>query len=221
MIAAVVTRSPGRKTSSSRSSSTRQPRSRAALDRLLALRNEHPERLAAIDRQIFEAFGATHAVLVLDMCGFSRLTVRHGITHFLGMIHRLHGIVCPLVVGNGGRVVKTEADNVFAVFDTAAAAVTVARAIHENLRQANVYLPADWDLHVSLGIGFGKILLVGDHDMFGSEVNIASKLGEDIAGQSETFLTEAARAQLSADAPVQKVVIEVSSMTLTAYKLIG
>src|SRR5215831_1576038 len=91
---------------------------RHALNLLLGRRNEHPERLSEIDREIWDAFGETHALWVLDMCGFSRLTMRHGITHFLAMIHRLHTIVRPIVGRHEGRVVKTEADNVFAVFPT-------------------------------------------------------------------------------------------------------
>ncbi len=196
-------------------------RTRAALDRLLAARNEHPERLEAIDREIHAEFSEVRAILVLDMCGFSRLTMRHGITHFLAMIHRLHGLVRPLVAEHGGRVVKTEADNVFAVFAEVPAAVAAARAIQGRLDQANVFLPEDWDLHASLGIGYGPTLLVGDDDLFGSEVNIASKLGEDIAGRGETFLTEAARARLSADTPVERREIQVSAVTVTAFKLLG
>ena len=49
------------------------------LARLLDRRNEHPESLAAIDDEIWQRFGRTSAVLVLDMCGFSRLTMRHGV----------------------------------------------------------------------------------------------------------------------------------------------
>src|SRR6516162_5611711 len=101
----------------------RSGKTRQALEHLLEQRNEHPERLAAIDRQIWATFGETHAVWVLDMCGFSRLTMRYGITHFLAMIHRLHGIVRPLIARHAGRVVKTEADNVFAVFGRVEAAL--------------------------------------------------------------------------------------------------
>jgi class 3 adenylate cyclase len=75
----------------------------AMLQHLLERRNEHPENLAEIDREIWEAFGETHAIWVLDMSGFSRLTARHGITHFLAMIHRLHGLVRPIVAARGGR----------------------------------------------------------------------------------------------------------------------
>jgi adenylate cyclase len=199
----------------------RPSRTRAALDRLLAARNQHPERLAEIDAQIHDTFAVTRAVLVLDMCGFSRLTLRHGITHFLAMIHRLHALARPVLAAHHGRVVKTEADNVFAVFADAPPAVAAARALHARLSQANVFLPDDWDLHVSLGIGYGAILMVGDDDLFGSEVNIASKLGEDIAGSGETFLTEAARARLPPDAPVERRPVALSAVTINAYKLVG
>ena len=197
---------------------------RRALQRLLALRNEHPERLADIDRQIHETFAETHAVMVLDMCGFSRLTMRHGITHFLAMIHRLHGIVRPVVVTRGGRVVKTEADNVFAVFPDVAPAVAAASDIQRQLRAANAVLPEDWDLHASLGIGYGELLMIEGEDLFGNEMNLASKLGEDVAGSGEVFLTAAAHARVAASAPPGRFEarqIPVSAMVITAYKLLG
>ncbi|HET6283199.1 MAG TPA: adenylate/guanylate cyclase domain-containing protein [Polyangia bacterium] len=194
--------------------------SRAALDRLLAARNEHPERLAQIDLEIHRRFAQTRAVMVLDMCGFSRLTMRHGITHFLAMIHRLHGIVRPIVVACGGEVVKTEADNVFAVFGDVLPATAAAREIQNRLRAANVFLPEDWDLHVSLGIGYGEILMIGRGDLFGSEVNIASKLGEDVAGRGETLLTQAAQARLPAGASTERRPIQLGQLAITAFKLL-
>jgi len=195
---------------------------RRVLDRLLAARNEHPERLSEIDRQIWEAFGATRAVWVLDMCGFSRLTMRYGITHFLAMIHRLHGLVRPIVGAAKGKVVKTEADNVFATFADVGAAVAAARRVQEQLTAANAFLPEDWDLHASIGIGYGEVLLIGAHDFYGNEINIASKLGEDVAGPGETYLTEAAYAAAQAAGvavAVEKREIPIAAMTVTAYRI--
>jgi len=195
---------------------------RRVLDRLLAARNEHPERLSEIDRQIWEAFGATRAVWVLDMCGFSRLTMRYGITHFLAMIHRLHSLVRPIVVAEKGKVVKTEADNVFATFADVGAAIAAARRVQEQLGAANAFLPEDWDLHASIGIGYGEVLLIGASDFYGNEINIASKLGEDVAGPGETYLTEAAHAAAQAAGvavTVEKRDIPISAMTVTAYKI--
>jgi class 3 adenylate cyclase len=200
-------------------------KTRHGLERLLEKRNEHPERLADVDREIWEAFGETHAAWVLDMCGFSRLSMRYGITHFLAMIHRLHGIVRPIIARDKGRIVKTEADNVFAVFDRVESALMAARDVQEQLATANVFLPADWDLHASIGIGFGELLMLSDDDDFyGSELNLASKLGEDIAEPGETLLTEAAHTRLVEEGPKVTLAFDareiiVSKMTLKAYAL--
>lgn len=132
------------------------------------------------------------------MCGFSRLTVKHSIIHYLAMIRRMHGTVLPLVAAGQGQVVKTEADNVFATFTTVPRAVRTARQIQLQLARANAALPADWDVHVGIGIGFGKLLMIGKDDLFGSEMNLASKLGEDVAEAGDLLLTEAAHARAGA-----------------------
>jgi adenylate cyclase len=198
---------------------------RESLTRLLQRRNEHPEGLAEIDAEIWRTFGETHAIWVLDMCGFSRLTMRYGITHFLAMIHRLQGIVRPVIARRGGHVVKTDADNVFAVFETVAAAAGAARDVQEQLATANVFLPDDWDLHASIGIGYGEVIMVEDDDFFGNELNLASKLGEDIAESGETLLTEAAHHQLAEEGGATGMALElrevaVSHLTLAAYALV-
>jgi adenylate cyclase len=172
--------------------------SRKKLERLLDRRNEHPEQLATIDSQIATLFEAQRAILVLDMCGFSRLTIRHGIIHYLAMIRRMQTAVLPLIEAGRGKLVKTEADNVFATFATVGDALRTAHAIHKTLAHANAVLPADWDVHVGIGIGFGPLLLIGSDDVYGSEMNLASKLGEDLAEAGDVLLTEAAFARAGA-----------------------
>jgi adenylate cyclase len=190
----------------------------AELWRLLDARNEHPESLADIDSEIWRRFGHTRAVLVLDMCGFSRLTMRYGITHFLAMIRRLVTIVRPVIAAGDGQIVKTEADNVFATFDDVPQALGAARAILRNLDAANTFLPEDWDLHAGIGIGYGPLLLIGDHDLFGSEMNIASKLGEDLAGRGEILLSASAREQLEANFEAIEITMQLSGLTLRAFR---
>jgi class 3 adenylate cyclase len=190
----------------------------AELARLLDARNEHPESLAEIDAEIWQRFGRTRAVLVLDMCGFSRLTMRYGITHFLAMIRRLQTIVRPVIVAGGGHVVKTEADNVFATFDDVPEAVATARAIQRALDTANTFLPEDWDLHAAIGIGYGPLILVGDEDLFGSEMNIASKLGEDVAGRGEILVSSAARERAPAESDATEIPVQLSGLTISAFR---
>ena len=188
------------------------------LARMLDARNEHPESLAEIDGEIWRRFGHTRAVLVLDMCGFSRLTMRYGITHFLAMIRRLQTIVRPVIAAGNGQLVKTEADNVFATFDDVPQALATARAIQRSLDVANTFLPEDWDLHAAIGIGYGPLLLIGDHDLFGSEMNVASKLGEDVAGRGEILLSSAARERVEAESDTVEIPVQLSGLTLRAFR---
>jgi class 3 adenylate cyclase len=190
----------------------------AELWRLLDSRNEHPESLAEIDGEIWRRFGSTRAVLVLDMCGFSRLTMRYGITHFLAMIRRLVTLVGPVIAEAGGRIVKSEADNVFATFEDVPQALAAAQAIQNSLAQANRFLPEDWDLHAGIGIGYGPLLLIGDNDLFGSEMNLASKLGEDLAGRGEVLLSSSARERLGDAVAAEEIPLQLSGLTLRAFR---
>jgi adenylate cyclase len=172
--------------------------SRKLLERLLDTRNERPEQLHDIDAEIRARFEKTQTVFVLDMSGFSVRTIKYGIAHYLAMIRRMHTIVLPLVSAAKGRVVKTEADNVFALFANVKDALRAAESVNDALERVNAGLPADWDIHVGIGIGHGPLLVIGDDDVYGSEMNLASKLGEDVAGGGEVLLTEGAARGLHA-----------------------
>jgi class 3 adenylate cyclase len=192
--------------------------SRRTLERLLDRRNEHPEELAAIDARIRAQFERSEAIMVLDMCGFSRLTMKHGIIHYLSLIRRMQRLVLPLLSEHGGSVLKTEADNVFATFPDVTPALRAAQAITDELVLQNRGLPEDWDVHVSIGIGYGALLLVGDHDAFGNEMNLASKLGEDLAEAGDVFLTEAAYARAGRKkASLTKHTARISGMRFSYY----
>jgi class 3 adenylate cyclase len=192
---------------------------REELYRLLQERNEHPERIAEIDQKIRDTFAEKHAIMVLDMSGFSRLTIRYGIIHFLAMIHRMNAIVTPAVEEHGGRVVKLDADDVFAVFPEVGKALDASVDILKRLEAVNTGLPDELDLYASMGIGYGELLNLGD-DMFGEQMNLASKLGEDLAHRSEILLTEAARQQIEGDArEFEQIEMSISGLHLTVYKI--
>lgn len=171
---------------------------RARLARLLSERNKHPERAEQIDRRINQEFSRKVAILTLDMCGFSRLTSRHGVIHFLAMIHQMEQGARPAITGNGGSVVKQEADNLFAIFDRPEQAMEAALDIIRAFEAMNSVVPEERSIHVSIGIGYGDTLVVEGEDLFGPEMNFACKLGEDVADRMEILLTEAAYAALPA-----------------------
>jgi class 3 adenylate cyclase len=169
--------------------------SKSNLERLLREMIETPERQGELTAEIDQHFGETRAVLVLDMSGFSRTTQRRGIVAFLLMIHQMKLIAKPTVEANAGLIVKSEADNLFCLHESVAGAVKAAREIIERLDTVNLLLPEERRLYAAIGIGYGRILNIDEEDLFGDEVNLASKLGEDVAERGQILLTEAARAE--------------------------
>src|SRR5258706_13066166 len=75
-----------------------------------------PEKRKKMEDLIWKEYGAEHTVFVLDMSGFSLLTRKYGIVHYMSMVRRMQLTVAPLVKKYGGTLVKFEADNCFAVF---------------------------------------------------------------------------------------------------------
>lgn len=192
---------------------------RAYLEKLLQERNEHPERMEEIDAKINETFRQNYAILVMDMSGFSRTTVRYGIIHFLAMIHRMHGIVKPIIAECGGTVVKEEADNIFAVFPNVKSAVEAAIDSLKQTAAVNTTVPPEMDIYLCIGIGCGDVLMLEGEDMYGSEFNLASKLGEDLAERGEILLTSAAFENLEGDKQDwEKMELSISGLELVAYK---
>jgi class 3 adenylate cyclase len=171
---------------------------REVLRERLRERNRYPERAAEIERELMAAFQRRRAILALDMVGFSRLTHAHGALFYLAMIVQMEEAATPPVLNNRGRVVKQEADNLFAVFDSPSDALEAALDIILAIRAVNNVVPNERDIGVSIGIGYGDVLDLGD-DVFGDEMNVACRLGEDLAGHNEILITPAAHAALPAD----------------------
>ena len=174
------------------------PSSRAYLKQLLSERNQHPHRATEIDQQIQQTFERRAALLALDMCGFTELSIEYGIIHYLAMIRQMEDVATPAVVGNGGTVIKQDADNLFAIFNEPAQALEAALDIFRAFDAVNRVVTVDRQIHGSIGIGYGETLIIGNEDLFSAEMNLACKLGEDIAERAEILITPAAFAALPA-----------------------
>jgi adenylate cyclase len=194
--------------------------SRENLDRLLTEIIRDPDRKTEITKTIESIFGQKKAILVLDMSGFSRTTRSYGIISFLLMIQQMQLICRSCIEGEHGRLIKADADNLFCIFDTVDDAVKACKEIKTNLHSANQRLGVEQHLYAKFGIGYGDILNIQDEDIFGDEVNLASKLGEDIASRGEVLITASARSQLqSDDTYTQEARISISGLSLTYYIL--
>jgi class 3 adenylate cyclase len=126
--------------------------------------------------------------MVLDMSGFTLLTRTDGILKFLGMVRRMQAVTRPIVEGSGGAVVKSEADNLYAVFAEVKTAIEAAIRINIALDAQNFLTEDTKDIYASVGIAWGEILLIPGRGFYGDAVNLASKLGEDPAEPGEILV---------------------------------
>jgi class 3 adenylate cyclase len=153
------------------------------------------EERARLEAEIWRRFGVDKAILALDMSQFSLSVRRSGILPYLALIRRMQALTAPLVAVNRGHVIKYEADNLFASFDEPADAVRAAIAVNQ------IIVRGEERFTVAVGIDYGRILLVDGADCYGDTMNIACKLGEDVAAPGEILLSDAAARRLRAGSP--------------------
>jgi class 3 adenylate cyclase len=148
---------------------------------------------ARIDQRIWDLFGEDWAVMFTDLSGFSRQVAAFGIIHFLQIILEKKRLLLPIIGEHDGVLIKVEADSFLIIFKRAAAALDCAIAMQHACRRLNHRRKPEEQVLLCVGIGFGRILRIGDSDVYGQEVNAASKLGEDTARADEILVTEAVR----------------------------
>jgi adenylate cyclase len=180
---------------------------------------EEKENRKKIETALWKEFGTEHAVFVLDMSGFSMLTRKYGIVHYLSMVKRMQLTTEPIVKSYSGQMLKYEADNCFAVFPDALSAVNAAIAMQHAFSAENILTSDDQDIHIAVGIDYGKLLIVGNEDCFGDPVNRASKMGEDVAAAGEILITKEALETIPTEAGIKtrEVSISISGISIPAY----
>ncbi len=174
-----------------------------------------------IEQRLWADYGSEQAVLVFDMSGFTALSSRFGIVHYLSMVRRMQLTAEPIVRGLSGVLIKFEADNGFAIFDEVESAVRAAQALNGAFDRANVATPDELDIRIGCGIDFGPILVIEGNDFFGDAVNRASKLGEDLAKPGEVLLTRSAAERLpeAARSTLRPLQLEISGVLIEAFEL--
>ncbi|MCA8911477.1 MAG: adenylate/guanylate cyclase domain-containing protein [Planctomycetes bacterium] len=156
------------------------PAMQARLNKLLAERAGKGSDKAAIDDQIWDLYGETWAVMFTDLAGFSGQVAHFGVTHFLQVIFESFRIYIPIVEEHSGLLLKVEGDSMMVLFRRPKRALECAVAMQRAGWAYNKDREDTERLLLSVGLGFGRVLKFGDQDVYGGEVNVACKLGEDL-----------------------------------------
>lgn len=149
---------------------------------------------ARIDQRIWDLFGETWAIVFTDLSGFSRQVAAFGIIHFLQIIFEQKRLLLPIAANHDGILIKVEADSFIILFKRASSALRCAIEMQHACQSFNEAKAPEDKVLLCVGIGYGRIIRIGDTDIFGQEVNAASKLGEDTATSDEILVTAAVRA---------------------------
>ena len=167
------------------------PRTRRLADFLERRARAGADEWAELDARQARGLFRRRAIVFTDTANFTTRTFEYGILHFLMLFERFVPEVEKDLPRRHGRLVKVEGDSLLLEYERLADACRGVNAIEALLRRRNRGLPERDRLQFSYGVGWGDVLDLGD-DVFGLEVNLASKLGEDIARPGEALLTPAA-----------------------------
>tara|TARA_B100001057_G_scaffold411635_1_gene427360 strand:+ start:271 stop:858 length:588 start_codon:yes stop_codon:yes gene_type:complete len=174
------------------------------------------------EADVWDQFGVEIAPLVIDSVGFTRTTQTEGIVHFVTQLARAR-LITEQVLGQANPISFVfHADNCFAFFTSAEDALIAGMNVRGAINHAALPLTGDEKYGVSMGIGFGRLLSAGHNDgYFGDEMNVASKLGEDLGSRDDIFLSESAHAALSSKDQYcfEQFLGHVSGAEFTYYRL--
>jgi len=152
-----------------------------------------PEQKEDVDRRIWDLFGEEWCVMNTDLSGFSRGVAEFGIIHFLQTIFESERLLVPIIESHDGILLKVEGDSFFVIFRNVQKALRAAVGMQRAVRAYNVGRIPEEHILLGIGLGFGRVLRIGDADVFGVEVNSACILGEDTAVGFEILVTRSVR----------------------------
>jgi adenylate cyclase len=192
-------------------------------DRLIAEFSDlrDAEAMESARLAIWEKFGVEGTVFISDMASFSSTSRKVGVCHFLKLIHRARQIIAPLIAANNGLLLKCDADNCYAFFQSTDDAIRASFDINAELFRHNDEFSLTEQIYLSVGIDYGRVLLIGDKEFFGDPVNTASKLGEDLAIKAETLVTKRAMEHSTLKIPeiAERMVARISDIEIKYVRL--
>jgi len=152
-------------------------------------------RRPELDGKTFPDLFRKRAVVFTDTADFTLRAAKDGILHFLMVFDAVAAVAASVVRRTKGELVKVEGDSLVIRYDDANAACRGVMDLEDAIQGYNRGRPDNEQVHFSYGIGYGDVLDT-DEDVFGLEVNLASKIGEDLAEPGEVLLTPSAAAAL-------------------------
>lgn len=138
--------------------------------------------------------GVNSTVVFADLTGSTRVFEAMGNARATETVTRLTQWIGGVCQANGGRVVKSLGDGVFAIFSSGAAATHAVVELQRYHQKRLLAWPAPLRMALQIGVASGEVVEV-EGDCYGDAVNLASRLS-DLAGPGQIWVTDAVISQL-------------------------
>lgn len=129
------------------------------------------------------------AILVADVVGYSRMMAEDEDGTLAALRAHLN-VIEPVVLNDGGRVVKGTGDGMLVEFPSAVAALKSAIEVQDLMLARNQEIPESRRMQFRVGINLGDVVADDTGDIFGDGVNIAARV-ESVAEPGGVSITDA------------------------------
>ena len=128
-----------------------------------------------LDSILHQKFRKRMAIVFTDVCGYTQYMDTRGDIAGRAWMQKHNDIVLPLIEKHSGTVLSLMGDGVMSSFEDTLDAVEACIAIQRGLMAYNQTAESVDELHVTIGINTGVILVDEDH-IAGDTVNVASRI---------------------------------------------
>jgi adenylate cyclase len=143
-----------------------------------------------LDKILQKKFRKRMAIVFTDVCGYTHYMDTRGDIAGRAWMQKHNDIVLPLIEQHQGNVLMIMGDGVMSSFEKTLDAVKACIAIQKGLRTYNQTAEPVDELHVTVGVNTGEILVDEDH-IAGDTVNVASRI-ETKADADQILISETA-----------------------------
>ncbi|HOX22963.1 MAG TPA: adenylate/guanylate cyclase domain-containing protein, partial [Elusimicrobiales bacterium] len=129
---------------------------------------------------IWKLFGEDWAVMFTDLSGFSKIGREYGYLYALEKVYISHLIQYRAIGNNDGTITEMPGDGLVVVFRQPELAVKAAIEMMQAAKRYNALISnPKQQVHIHVGIGYGRMLALQDKKLFGNEINSAANLLEE------------------------------------------
>jgi len=143
-----------------------------------------------LDKILHKKFRKRMTIVFTDVCGYTHYMDTRGDIAGRAWMQKHNDIVLPLIEQHQGNVLMIMGDGVMSSFENTLDAVKACIAIQKGLRTYNQTAEPVDELHITVGVNTGEILVDDDH-IAGDTVNVASRI-ETKADADQILISETA-----------------------------